>query len=89
MADTGDALRGQIGVLGHDLYLYGDLTARVPGGGRDEFIGQRELKEHLSVVLEAARRRGQPADHVLLAGPPGLGHDPDIAQLRRLCRMEP
>ncbi|MFM7045314.1 MAG: Holliday junction branch migration DNA helicase RuvB, partial [Ilumatobacteraceae bacterium] len=38
-----------------------------------EFIGQRELKEHLTIVLEAARRRGQPADHLLLAGPPGLG----------------
>ena len=38
-----------------------------------EFIGQRELKEHLGIVLEAARRRGQAADHVLLAGPPGLG----------------
>ncbi|MFZ9629469.1 MAG: Holliday junction branch migration DNA helicase RuvB [Ilumatobacteraceae bacterium] len=38
-----------------------------------EFIGQRELKEHLSIVLEAARRRSQPADHLLLAGPPGLG----------------
>jgi holliday junction DNA helicase RuvB len=39
----------------------------------DEFVGQGELKEHLSIVLEAARRRGQAADHVLLAGPPGLG----------------
>ncbi len=38
-----------------------------------EFVGQATLKEHLSVVLEAARRRGQAADHVLLAGPPGLG----------------
>lgn len=38
-----------------------------------EFVGQRELKEHLTIVLEAARRRGQPADHILLAGPPGLG----------------
>ena len=38
-----------------------------------EFIGQPVLKEHLSIVLEAARRRGQAADHVLLAGPPGLG----------------
>ena len=38
-----------------------------------EFVGQRELKEHLAIVLEAARRRGQAADHVLLAGPPGLG----------------
>ena len=39
----------------------------------DEFIGQRELKEHLAIVLEAAARRGQAADHLLLAGPPGLG----------------
>ena len=39
----------------------------------DDFVGQRELKEHLSIVLEAARRRGQAADHLLLAGPPGLG----------------
>ena len=38
-----------------------------------EFVGQAELKDHLSIVLEAARRRGQAADHVLLAGPPGLG----------------
>ncbi len=38
-----------------------------------DFVGQTELKEHLGIVLEAARRRGQPADHVLLAGPPGLG----------------
>lgn len=38
-----------------------------------EFVGQRELKEHLGIILEAARRRGQAVDHVLLAGPPGLG----------------
>jgi Holliday junction DNA helicase RuvB len=39
----------------------------------EEFVGQSELKEHLGIILEAARRRGQAADHVLLAGPPGLG----------------
>ncbi|MGH9244453.1 MAG: Holliday junction branch migration DNA helicase RuvB [Acidimicrobiales bacterium] len=38
-----------------------------------EFVGQPELKEHLDIMLEAARRRGQAADHLLLAGPPGLG----------------
>src|SRR3954470_13838016 len=38
-----------------------------------EFVGQLQLKEHLDIVLEAARRRGQPADHLLFAGPPGLG----------------
>jgi Holliday junction DNA helicase RuvB len=39
----------------------------------DEFVGQSELKAHLTVVLGAARRRGQAADHLLFAGPPGLG----------------
>ncbi len=38
-----------------------------------EFVGQAELNEHLTIVLEAARRRGQAADHLLFAGPPGLG----------------
>ena len=38
-----------------------------------DFVGQRELKEHLGIVIEAARRRGQAVDHLLFAGPPGLG----------------
>jgi len=39
----------------------------------DEFVGQSRLKEHLEIVLQAARQRGQAADHLLFAGPPGLG----------------
>jgi Holliday junction DNA helicase RuvB len=39
----------------------------------EEFVGQPELKEHLAIVLEAARRRDQAVDHLLFAGPPGLG----------------
>ena len=39
----------------------------------EEFLGQPQLTEHLEIVLEAARRRGQPVDHMLFAGPPGLG----------------
>ena len=39
----------------------------------DEFVGQTELKENLSVFIEAARQRGDALDHVLLYGPPGLG----------------
>ena len=39
----------------------------------DDFVGQAELREHLSIILEAARRRSQAVDHVLFAGPPGLG----------------
>ncbi len=66
-----------------------DATARVvdPAGGTDErtvemalrprrlseFTGQTRVRDQLSLVLEAARRRGTPPDHVLLSGPPGLG----------------
>ena len=39
----------------------------------DEFVGQDRVKSQLGLVLEAARRRGRTADHVLLSGPPGLG----------------
>ena len=39
----------------------------------DEFVGQEQLKGQLGLFIEAARRRGEPLDHVLLAGPPGLG----------------
>lgn len=39
----------------------------------DEFVGQPRLKEHLEIVLGAARGRGQAADHLLFAGPPGTG----------------
>lgn len=38
-----------------------------------EYIGQDKVKENLSVYIEAARQRGEPLDHVLLYGPPGLG----------------
>jgi holliday junction DNA helicase RuvB len=39
----------------------------------DEFVGQERVKEQLAIVLEAAKGRGEALDHVLLAGPPGLG----------------
>jgi holliday junction DNA helicase RuvB len=38
-----------------------------------DFVGQPRLKEHLEILLGAARRRRQAADHLLLAGPPGVG----------------
>lgn len=38
-----------------------------------DYIGQDKVKENLAVYIEAARRRGEPLDHVLLYGPPGLG----------------
>ncbi len=38
-----------------------------------EYIGQDKVKENMAVYIEAAKRRGDPLDHVLLYGPPGLG----------------
>ena len=39
----------------------------------DDFIGQRVAKENLKIFIEAAKLRGEPLDHVLFYGPPGLG----------------
>jgi Holliday junction DNA helicase RuvB len=39
----------------------------------DEFVGQERVKEQLQIALTAAKARGEALDHVLLAGPPGLG----------------
>jgi holliday junction DNA helicase RuvB len=58
--------------------------ARADGGDEDldrslrpptlaDFVNQEQVTEQLSIFIEAARGRGEPLDHVLLAGPPGLG----------------
>ena len=39
----------------------------------NDYIGQDKVKENLAVYIEAAKRRHEPLDHVLLYGPPGLG----------------
>src|SRR6202162_2371597 len=39
----------------------------------DDYVGQTKHKENLRVFVEAAKRRGEPLDHILLSGPPGLG----------------
>src|SRR5262252_2424504 len=38
-----------------------------------EYIGQQGIKDNLDVAIQAARKRGEPLDHILLYGPPGLG----------------
>src|SRR5512135_3627367 len=57
--------------------LLEDLDATVESTLRprtlDEYVGQREVKANLWILLQAARGRGEAADHVLLYGPPGLG----------------
>lgn len=39
----------------------------------DEFVGQEQVKEALKIAIEAAQKRGEPLDHILFSGPPGLG----------------
>lgn len=39
----------------------------------DEYVGQQPVREQMEIFIEAARRRGDPLDHVLIFGPPGLG----------------
>jgi Holliday junction DNA helicase RuvB len=50
-----------------------DLDASLRPRRLTEFIGQERAKEQLAIALEAAKRRGEALDHVLLVGPPGLG----------------
>ncbi len=51
-------------------------------GSLAEFVGQERVKEQLGIALDAARGRGEALDHVLLAGPPGLGKT-SLAQIVR------
>jgi Holliday junction DNA helicase RuvB len=48
-----------------------DLTIRP--ARLDEFVGQVQVKETLKIAIEAAKKRGEPLDHLLFSGPPGLG----------------
>src|ERR1700687_497601 len=52
-----------------DLQFAAGLRPR----GLSEFTGQSKLKENLEIAIQAARKRGEAMDHVLLYGPPGLG----------------
>ena len=50
-----------------------DLDAALRPKSLEEFVGQQAARENLRVFIEAARQRGEPLDHVLFFGPPGLG----------------
>ncbi|MFX5464658.1 AAA family ATPase, partial [Acinetobacter baumannii] len=39
----------------------------------DEYVGQEKVRSQLEIFISAARKRGEPLDHTLLFGPPGLG----------------
>jgi Holliday junction DNA helicase RuvB len=50
-----------------------DLDRSLRPPNLDDFVNQTQVTDQLAIFIEAARRRGEPLDHVLLAGPPGLG----------------
>jgi len=52
-----------------ELQLENSLRPRV----LSEYIGQEKVKENMKIFIEAAKKRGEPLDHVLFYGPPGLG----------------
>jgi Holliday junction DNA helicase RuvB len=50
-----------------------DLDRSLRPPSLDDFVNQAQVTDQLAIFIEAAKRRGEPLDHVLLAGPPGLG----------------
>src|SRR5215208_1982371 len=74
-ADGGPDPEGEIEVIEAPTERVGedelDRSLRPPTLG--EFINQKQVTEQLAVFIEAAKGRGEPLDHVLLSGPPGLG----------------
>jgi Holliday junction DNA helicase RuvB len=57
-------------VISQDEEVF-NQTLRPPS--LEQYVGQRKIVEKLSIALEAAKRRSEPAEHTLLYGPPGLG----------------
>jgi heme exporter protein A len=88
--EAGDALRGRIGVLGHDLFLYGDLTARENLEFFGRLYGISDLRSRLARALEDARLSDRAHDPVSsfsrglrqrLALERALLHDPRLVLL--------
>ncbi|MBX3464091.1 MAG: Holliday junction branch migration DNA helicase RuvB [Planctomycetes bacterium] len=50
-----------------------DFDRTLRPGSFGEFVGQQQVRDNLAIAIRAARERGEPLDHVLLCGPPGLG----------------
>jgi len=69
MSTDDDGRIADPGYLPDDAEYEVTLRPRVLG----EYVGQEKVKQNLSVYIEAARKRGESLDHVLLYGPPGLG----------------
>jgi holliday junction DNA helicase RuvB len=60
-------------ITGHVQDRDRPLDAALRPRSFDEYVGQHQIKENLSVFTRAAKQRGEPVDHLLFSGPPGLG----------------
>jgi len=60
-------------VASQELALDGDFDAALRPKWLGEFIGQERVKEQMALLIQGAREREEPLDHVLFSGPPGLG----------------
>jgi Holliday junction DNA helicase RuvB len=60
-------------VASKELALDGDFDAALRPKWLLEFIGQERVKEQMALLIQGARERSEPLDHVLFSGPPGLG----------------
>jgi holliday junction DNA helicase RuvB len=60
-------------ITGHVLDQDRPLDAALRPRSFDEYVGQQQIKENLAVFTLAAKQRGEPVDHLLFSGPPGLG----------------
>jgi Holliday junction DNA helicase RuvB len=60
-------------VASRELQVEGDFDAALRPRWLREFIGQERVKEQLGLLVQGARERGEPLDHLLFSGPPGLG----------------
>src|ERR1700694_4607744 len=61
-------------LVGSEALIEDDqLDTRLPPPNLDEYVGQEQVREQLGIQIEASKRRGEPGEHVLLAGPPVVG----------------
>ncbi len=73
MIETSDMQFEERMVTPHEVEEDHDVEVTLRPQTLVEYIGQDKVKENMAVYIEAAKRRGDPLDHVLLYGPPGLG----------------
>ncbi len=60
-------------VAAHELEVDGEFDAALRPRWLEEFVGQARVKEQLALLIQGAKERGEPLDHLLFSGPPGLG----------------